>query len=178
MMAMSPATVTFVAVPKLSIAIYKVIIHPCAVSSKPSMDCNNPSAAIIAPPGTPGAATIAIPSIKIKPAIIPKEIGILDISMIAMAHATIFIVLPERCIVAQSGITNAASSRFTPFLIDCSNVTGIVAAEDCVPNASRKHITEQAERVFLRYEPGNKELYKQQYNGQEEYDHDNFHEHA
>ena len=121
--------------PKLSIAIYNAIINPCAVSSKPSMDCNNPNAAIIAPPGTPGAATIAIPSIKIKPAIIPKEIGIPDISMIAIAQATIFMVLPERCIVAQSGITNAANSRFTPFLIVCSRVTGIVAADDCVPNA-------------------------------------------
>ena len=90
---------------------------------------------MIAPPGTPGAATIAIPSMKINPAITPKEIGIPDINMIAMAQATIFIVLPDKCIVAQSGITKAANSRLTPFFIVCSNVTGIVAAEDCVPKA-------------------------------------------
>ena len=96
MMAMSPATVTFVAVPKLSIAIYKVIIHPCAVSSKPNMDCNNHNAAIMAPPGIPGAATIAMPSIIVKPAYWPSCSSPPDISIMVIEQATIFIVLPDK----------------------------------------------------------------------------------
>jgi hypothetical protein len=44
-------------------------------------------------------------------------------------------VLPERCIVAHNGMAKPAMSSLTPFFIVCFNVTGIVAAEDCVPNA-------------------------------------------
>jgi hypothetical protein len=39
------------------------------------------------------------------------------------------------CIVAHNGITNPAMSLFTFILIVWRNVTGIVAADDCVPNA-------------------------------------------
>ena len=53
----------------------------------------------------------------------------------ASAHATIFIVLPERWIVAHRGMTNPAVSSFTPFLTVCFSVTGMVAADDCVPSA-------------------------------------------
>ena len=45
------------------------------------------------------------------------------------------IVLPERWIVAQRGITKSATSPLTPFFFVCSSVTGIVAADDCVPRA-------------------------------------------
>ena len=62
MSAMAPSPVTLQAVPKLSIAMYSAIISACADSSKPSIDCRIPSAAMMAPPGTPGAATIVIPS--------------------------------------------------------------------------------------------------------------------
>ena len=55
--------------------------------------------------------------------------------MIAIAQATIFIVLPERCIVAHNGITKPARSGRTPFFTVCSKVTGMVAAEDWVPRA-------------------------------------------
>lgn len=70
--AMAPSPVTFVAVPKLSCAMYKAIISPSAVSSKPSIDPSSPNAAITAPPGTPGAAIIMIPSMKINGIIVPK----------------------------------------------------------------------------------------------------------
>ena len=99
------------------------------------MDCNIPKDAMIAPPGTPGAATMVIPSMKIKPANSGKSKGIPCIIIKARAHATILSVLPDRCIVAQSGITKPAMSDDTPFFLVCSNVTGIVAAEDCVPKA-------------------------------------------
>lgn len=46
----------------------QAIISAWAFWSKPSIDDRMPSAAIIAPPGTPGAATIVTPSIKMKPA--------------------------------------------------------------------------------------------------------------
>ena len=68
------------------------------------------------------------------------RIEINDISIplsIIMARAQLVrvIVLPERCIVAQRGITKSAISPLTPFFFVCSSVTGIVAAEDCVPRA-------------------------------------------
>ena len=72
---------------------------------------------MMAPPGTPGAATIVIPNIRIKPAKDVNVTGSPDINKMAMAQATIFIVLPARWIVAQSGITKMAIFCRTPFLI-------------------------------------------------------------
>lgn len=89
----------------------------------------------IAPPGTPGAATMVMPSIKINPANKGKSNGIPCIIINASAQATIFSVLPDRWMVAKSGITKPATSADTPFFLLCSSVTGMVAAEDCVPNA-------------------------------------------
>ena len=54
---------------------------------------------------------------------------------IAKAIAVIFIVLPARCMVAQSGMQKSAISSFTPFFFACASVTGIVAADDEVPKA-------------------------------------------
>ena len=128
--AIAPSPVTLQAVPKLSIAMYSAIISACADSSKPSMDCRMPSDAMMAPPGTPGAATIVMPSMKINPANRGKSWGMPCIIISARAHATIFNVLPDRWMVAQSGMTNPAISAETPFFRLCSNVTGIVAALD------------------------------------------------
>jgi len=50
--------------------------------------------------------------------------------MIAIEQHVKVIVLPDKCIVAQSGITKSAISSLTPFFLVCSSVTGIVAAED------------------------------------------------
>ncbi len=47
----------------------------------------------------------------------------------------IFIIEPERWIVAHSGTTNDASSGRTPSFTVWASVTGIVAADDCVPRA-------------------------------------------
>ena len=65
--AMAPSPVTLHAVPKLSIVIYRAIIKACCSALKPNTDCKTPSAAMMAPPGTPGAATIMIPSMRINP---------------------------------------------------------------------------------------------------------------
>ena len=70
-----------------------------------------------------------------KPASAVNVTGSPDIYMMAIAQAVIFIVLPDRWIVAQSGTTKIAIVSRTPFLTACTNVTGIVAAEDCVPKA-------------------------------------------
>lgn len=70
--AIAPSPVTLQAVPKLSWAMYRAIIKPHMVSSKPSMDCRIPRAAMTAPPGTPGAATMVTPSIRMKGNILPK----------------------------------------------------------------------------------------------------------
>ena len=90
---------------------------------------------MIAPPGTPGAATIVMPSIIIKPAMCPKEGIPLVIIMMAIAQAVIFIILPARWMVAQRGTVKMAMFSRTPFLTVCASVTGMVAAEDCVPKA-------------------------------------------
>ena len=90
---------------------------------------------MMAPPGTPGAATIVIPSMQMKPKNIPKSYGIPCIIIRARAHATIFSVLPDMWIVEQSGTVKPAISSDTPFFLVCSKVTGMVAAEDWVPRA-------------------------------------------
>ena len=56
---------------------------------------------------------------------------------IAKAQAVIFIALPLRWIVAQSGTTKPATSLLTPFFSVCFSVTGMVAADELVPNAVR-----------------------------------------
>ena len=43
--------------------------------------------------------------------------------------------LPDMCMVEQRGITKPATSSETPFLRVWASVTGIVAADDCVPKA-------------------------------------------
>ena len=90
---------------------------------------------MIAPPGTPGAATIVIASMQMKPKNIPKSYGMPFIIMSANAHATIFSILPDMWMVAQSGTVKPAMSSLTPLFLVCSSVTGIVAAEDWVPSA-------------------------------------------
>ncbi len=99
------------------------------------MDDNTPSAAMIAPPGTPGAATMVTPSIMMNPANSPGGVGRPDIYIIATAQATILSVLPARWIVAHSGTVKPAISGRTPLRRAHCRVTGIVAAEDCVPRA-------------------------------------------
>ena len=64
-----------------------------------------------------------------------KSKGMPCIIIKASAQATIFSVLPDRCMVAHSGMTKPAISVETPFFFVCSRVTGIVAADDCVPKA-------------------------------------------
>lgn len=71
--ARAPSPVTLHAVPKLSMAIYSAIISAYAFSSNPSMDDRIPREAIMAPPGTPGAATMVTPSMNMNPANIWKS---------------------------------------------------------------------------------------------------------
>ena len=90
---------------------------------------------MMAPPGTPGAATMMTASIRIKPRNIPKSKGIPCISIKATEQAVIFSMLPARWMVAQSGIVKPAISSLTPFFRVCARVTGMVAAEEEVPRA-------------------------------------------
>ena len=106
-----------------------------SVSPKPRIEESTPSDAIITPPGTPGAAITVIVSIKMKWIIVEVSMGMPCIIINAKAQATILSILPERCIVAQSGTTKSATPRDTPLSIVCLRVTGIVAALDCVPSA-------------------------------------------
>lgn len=63
----APSPVTLHAVPKESIAIYRAIIKAWSCCVNPKMLLKTPNAAIMAPPGTPGAATIVIPNMKMNP---------------------------------------------------------------------------------------------------------------
>ncbi|CFJ48311.1 Uncharacterised protein [Mycobacterium tuberculosis] len=55
--------------------------------------------------------------------------------MTAIAQLTSVIVLPDRWIVAHNGITKSAIFSLMPFFLVWRRVTGIVAADDCVPIA-------------------------------------------
>jgi len=94
-----------------------------------------PKAAMIAPPGTPGAATIIIPNMKMNPPMTDRSIECPVIYNSAIEHATIFNVLPARWIVAHNGTVKTAIFSRTPFFSVDAKVTGIVAAEDEVPSA-------------------------------------------
>ncbi len=62
-------------------------------------------------------------------------VGIPVMYMTATAQATILRVLPARWMVAQRGTVKPAISGRTPFFNAHCKVTGIVAADDCVPSA-------------------------------------------
>ena len=91
---MAPSPVTLQAVPNESIAIYKAIIRPNICSLKPNIFCSTPKEAIIAPPGTPGPATIETPNIQINPEICKKVNSPPVNNIIAIAQAVILMVLP------------------------------------------------------------------------------------
>ena len=107
----------------------------CWASLKPSIDESTPSAAMMHPPGTPGAATIVMASIQTNPRNIGVLKGIPSIIISATAQAVIFMQLPDIWIVAHNGTVNPAISSLTPILTHCRSVTGIVAADDWVPSA-------------------------------------------
>lgn len=66
----APSPVTFVAVPKLSCAIYKAIIKPMAASLNPKIEPKIPLAAMTDPPGTPGASIMIMPNMNINTIIV------------------------------------------------------------------------------------------------------------
>src|SRR5699024_7453807 len=135
--ATAPSPVTLVAVPKLSCATYKAIMKATAASLKPRLVISTPLAAIIAPPGTPGAAIITTPSSKITTSISQRP-GISytgSIVITAIEQLSIVIVEPDKWVVAHKGITKSAILFLIPFVFVRSKVTGIVAAEDIVPSA-------------------------------------------
>lgn len=134
-MAIAPSPVTLQAVPNESIAIYNAIIRALLSASNPSIDDSGASAAMIAPPGTPGAATMTIPSIVMKCRNVRKSKLISLIRHIVMAQHVIFIAEPDIWIVAHSGTENPATPSDTPFFNVWRIVTGIVAADDDVPSA-------------------------------------------
>lgn len=61
--------------------------------------------------------------------------GIPLMRQMVSAQQVIFIIDPERWMVAQSGMVNPAMPSVTPFFKVCFRVTGMVAADDDVPSA-------------------------------------------
>ncbi len=107
----------------------------CISALKPKTEASGPSAAMTAPPGTPGAATIQMASTKMKLRKSGRLQGKPLIRQMVSAQQVIFIIDPERWMVAQSGMVNPAMPSVTPFFKVCFSVTGMVAADDDVPNA-------------------------------------------
>lgn len=140
-MAIAPSPVTLQAVPKLSMAIYKAIMSACMSASKLKTEASGPRAAMTAPPGTPGAATIQTESTKMKLRKSGKPCGIPLSIQIVRAQQVIFIIEPDRWMVAQRGTVNPAMPSVTPFFSVCFNVTGIVAADEEVPSAVNRQAT-------------------------------------
>ena len=99
------------------------------------MELRGASAAMMAPPGTPGAATIIIPSISMNSRNSGNECGIPFIRQTARAQQVIFIALPDRWMVAQRGTVNPATPSLTPLAMLWRRVTGMVAADEDVPRA-------------------------------------------
>lgn len=99
-MARAPSPVTLQAVPNESMAMYRAIIRAWASELKPKIPPNGASAAITAPPGTPGAATMQMPSISMKCMKSGNEWDSPLIRHTVMAQHVIFIIEPDRCIVA------------------------------------------------------------------------------
>lgn len=83
-----------------------------------------------APPGTPGAATMQMASTKMKLRKRGRLHGIPLMRQMVSAQQVIFIIDPERWMVAQSGMVNPAMPSVTPFFKVCFRVTGMVAADD------------------------------------------------
>ncbi|OQB69329.1 MAG: hypothetical protein BWX93_01257 [Bacteroidetes bacterium ADurb.Bin139] len=96
MTAIAPSPVTLHAVPKLSMAIYREIISPMASGLKPRTDCSTPIAAMMAPPGTPGAATMVMASRKINPTKTAGSACMFIMTITARAQAVILSMLPDR----------------------------------------------------------------------------------
>ena len=110
-------------------------MSPCSGGEKPKKDAMRPTAAITAPPGTPGAAIIVKPVRAMKPKKGPGS-GVLPASSSSAAvKHTSLIMEPARWTVAHSGITKLAVSGRTPLAIVWRSVTGMVAAEEEVPMA-------------------------------------------
>ena len=83
----------------------------------PSTDASGPSAAIIAPPGTPGPATMHTASRSMKFRKSGKSWGMPLIRQTVSAQHVIFIIDPGMWIVAQSGTVKPATLSLTPFFI-------------------------------------------------------------
>src|SRR5699024_7318981 len=114
---------------------YKPIIKPRDVSSKPSIVLKSPKAAITAPPGTPGAAIIMTPSSKINGSIVPNvgKDKSFDKTITATEQSTRVIVLPDKRTVAHSGTPESPTLSLPSSFLDDWTVTGMVAALDIVP---------------------------------------------
>ena len=93
------------------------------------------SAVIIEPPGAPGEATIAMPSVMMNGITVDKLMGRLFIMQTAVAQAVIVIIEPHMWMFAQRGTTKLRISALMPSCSAHLRLTGIVAAEDCVPRA-------------------------------------------
>ena len=87
------------------------------------------------PPGAPGDATMATPRVMIKGMTVARLIGSWFIRQTAVAHAVIVIIEPAMWIFAHSGTTKFRICSQTPSALAHSRFTGIVAADDWVPNA-------------------------------------------
>lgn len=94
-----------------------------------------PSAAMTPPPGTPGAATMVMPSMKIYGVKRERLTSIPMAIMIPIVPRTRQIVSPARWMVAHKGMQKFVTSSEILLLRAHFKLTGMVEAEDWVPTA-------------------------------------------
>ena len=100
-----------------------------------SMEARMPRQAMMEPPGTPGEATITMPSMQMKFRNVTGSWGRPCSRQMVRAQAVIFMAEPDMWTVAHRGMVKPAMSLLTPFFMVCCRVTGMVAADDEVPRA-------------------------------------------
>ena len=137
--AIAPSPVTLQAVPNESWRANIESIRAVPVSLNPKTEIINPKLATTVPPGTPGAAIAKIPSNAINTIIFAFD-GTCPVKICetVITKNTSVKTEPQRCVLAQSGITKSLIFGFNVFdFLAHFKATERVAADDIVPKAVR-----------------------------------------
>ena len=124
----------------------------CISALKPNTEASGPSAAITAPPGTPGAATMQIASTKMKLRKSGRLQGKPLIRQMVSAQQVIFIIEPERWMVAQSGngkAGNAVGYAVFQSLLQCYRNGGCRRRGAESREVGWQHIEQQLKRILV-----------------------------
>ena len=122
-------------------------------ASAPKIIYRKGSAVMIDPPGAPGDATIATPSVMMNGITVARLIGSWFIMQTAVAQAVIVIIEPHMWMFAQRGTTKLRISALMPSCSAHLRLTGIVA---CVAGYL---VDDELDGIFAADCSGYEELY-------------------